>query len=77
MVNDIQLVTKFNQLSNVLIAVLVVVVIISAINVIAKKESVLNIVGLIMVCSLLIFMVKDQSRFVELGRSIYNFFMQV
>lgn len=76
MSNDIQLVTKFNQITSILLVVLVMVMVISAINVIVKKESILNIVGLVLVCSLVIFMVK-QDKFVELGKSIYVFFMKV
>lgn len=77
MINDVQLVTKFNQISNVLVAVLVVVLVVSVINVVIKKESFLNIVGLLIVCSLVIFMVQDQKRFIELGQSVYSFFMKV
>lgn len=74
--DSIQLVAKFNQLTSVLLVILVMVVVVASISVIAKKESILNIVGLVFVASFVIFMVKAD-KFVDLGKVVYEFFMNV
>jgi len=70
------LVAKFNQITILLLAVLVLVSVVSAIDVLIKKQSVLNILGLVFSVSLIVFMVKG-NKFFEVGKMVYDFFMKV